>query len=254
MTHDDLSPDFLEKLKKVTAKRARIVIDHILKHGQITSEELKTVYGYDHPPRAIRDVREHGIPIETFRVTSSEGKRIAAYRFGNPDDIRDNQLKGRKVFPKTLKAQLFKEQNGHCAICHASYEMRYLQIDHRIPYEVSGDSDNEHHIGDYMLLCTSCNRAKSWSCEHCQNGQYDKNSDVCQNCYWANPIDYDHVAMIEERRVALVWRNHEVADFEQLKREAEQANISIHEYIKRFFQKNMIQIKSSVMRCTTFRF
>ena len=32
---------FIAKAKAVTAKRAKTVIDHILKHGHITTEELK---------------------------------------------------------------------------------------------------------------------------------------------------------------------------------------------------------------------
>ena len=39
------------KPSPVLAKRAKTVIDHILKHGHITTEELKNLYGYDHPPR-----------------------------------------------------------------------------------------------------------------------------------------------------------------------------------------------------------
>lgn len=68
--------------RSVTAKRPKTVIDHILAHGFITTEELKEQYGYNHPPRAVRDVRENGIPVETFRVTGSDGRKIAAYRFG----------------------------------------------------------------------------------------------------------------------------------------------------------------------------
>ena len=56
---------FLDLLHSVTAKRPKTVIDHILAHGCITTQELQEVYGYDHPPRAIRDVREYGIPIVT---------------------------------------------------------------------------------------------------------------------------------------------------------------------------------------------
>lgn len=55
-------PELLELLKKVTGKRAKTVIEHILQYGQITTQELKNTYGYNHPPRAIRDVREKGIP------------------------------------------------------------------------------------------------------------------------------------------------------------------------------------------------
>ena len=69
MTTKNYPPEFLNLLKSVVAKRPKTVIEHILKHGQITTEELKDTYGYNHPPRAIRDVREQGIPVKTFRVT-----------------------------------------------------------------------------------------------------------------------------------------------------------------------------------------
>lgn len=38
----------------MTDKRPKAVIDHILKHGLITTDELKPLYGYNHPPRAAR--------------------------------------------------------------------------------------------------------------------------------------------------------------------------------------------------------
>ena len=84
MTKKEYSEEFLDKLHSVTGKRAKIVIDHILKHGYITTEELESKYGYNHPPRAARDVREKGIPLETFHVTNSQGRAIAAYRYGDP--------------------------------------------------------------------------------------------------------------------------------------------------------------------------
>ena len=76
--------EFLELCASVTGKRPKTVIDHILKHGHITTEELKNKYGYDHPPRAARDVRELGIQLETFRVEAANGRKIAAYRFADP--------------------------------------------------------------------------------------------------------------------------------------------------------------------------
>lgn len=33
--------DILKRLRAVTSKRPRTVIDHIIEHGQITTEELK---------------------------------------------------------------------------------------------------------------------------------------------------------------------------------------------------------------------
>ena len=47
---------------------------------------------------------------------------------------------------------------------------RYLQIDHRIPYEVAGEEiGDERNPEKFMLLSGSAQRQKSWSCEHCQN-------------------------------------------------------------------------------------
>ncbi len=57
-----LPKEFIDLCHSVTAKRPKTVVDHILEHGSITTEELKEKYGYNHPPRAARDVREHGIP------------------------------------------------------------------------------------------------------------------------------------------------------------------------------------------------
>jgi len=52
----------LDIAKTVTGKRSRVVVDHILRHGNITTEDLEN-YGYKHPPGAIRDVREQGLPL-----------------------------------------------------------------------------------------------------------------------------------------------------------------------------------------------
>ena len=61
-----LPDDFVQLCQSVTAKRPKVVIDHILQYGFITTEDLKEIYGYNHPPRAARDVRDRGIPLETF--------------------------------------------------------------------------------------------------------------------------------------------------------------------------------------------
>ena len=79
------------------------VIDHILKHGSVTTEQLSELYGYDHAPRAARDVRELGIPLETFRVEGKSGRRIAAYRFGDPSEVRGGKLGGRKARAKRVQ-------------------------------------------------------------------------------------------------------------------------------------------------------
>lgn len=133
MSTSELPPEFREQLNHVTGKRSRIVVEHILEHGFITTDELEQTYGYMHPPRAVRDVREQGIPIETYRIRSPDGRNIAAYRFGNPEEAREGRSGGRITFPRKFKLALFDQQDGKCAICNGLFANRELQGDHRIP-------------------------------------------------------------------------------------------------------------------------
>jgi hypothetical protein len=228
----DLPEWFVAKVKAVTAKRARTVIDHILKHGHITTEELKDLYGYDHPPRAARDVREQGIPLETSRIVGSHGRSIGVFRFADLSKIRAGILAGRKVFPKELKKALLEQSGSKCGVCLTKYESRYLQIDHRVPYEVGGEGGGESAPEEFQLICGSCNRAKSWSCEHCANWTEKLDPKVCMGCYWASPESYKHIAMRPVRRLELVWSEQEVADFDRLSKVARRRGKPLPEFIK----------------------
>ena len=201
----------MEYIKLIKNKRAKIVIEHIIKHGSITTEELEKTYNYKHAPRAARDVREAGIPLVTFNKKSSDGKSIAAYKFGDLTKLQTSRIKGRIVFPKEFKEKLNELNNGRCFVCNGKFEERYLQVDHKVPYEVAGDdSSKERNINEFMLLCGSCNRAKSWSCEHCGNWHEDKNLNTCISCYWGNPNDYTHIALKKIRRIDIQWEEKDV--------------------------------------------
>ncbi|MBZ0275233.1 MAG: HNH endonuclease [Anaerolineae bacterium] len=228
---------FIQRIKAIRNKRPRIVAEHILEHGSITTEELATNYGYNHPPRAARDLREAGIPLETFRVKNTDGRSIGAYRFGDLEAVRHDRLAGRTVFPKEFKQQIIDHYGSKCAICQASFEPRYLQIDHRIPYEIAGDSaSGEWHVTDYMPLCGECNRAKSWSCEHCPNWRHDKNPQTCLTCYWASPESHTHISLQEIRRLAIVWHADEIRQYEYLKSQAGLSGESMPEFVKRILK------------------
>ena len=219
MTKEDLPRHFVELLESVRHKRARIVIDHILEHGQITTAELKDRYGYNHPPRAARDVREQGIPLQTVRVEGTDGRRIAAYRFGDPADVR-TMLHGRTAFASNIKRALIERHGPRCHIYCAAFPERELQIDHRVPFEIAGDTaGGPTDVDGYMLLCASANRAKSWSCEHCPNWQ-QKDPETCRTCYWAYPENHAHVATRDVRRLDIVWSEDEVDEYETLRSEA----------------------------------
>jgi 5-methylcytosine-specific restriction endonuclease McrA len=240
MSEPELSSELLALLTAVQGKRARIVVDHILQHGFVTTEELETVYGYKHPPRAIRDVREQGVPIETFAVKNSQDRSIATYRFADLNEIQEGRIGGRKSFSKAFKKQLIERYGSQCAICSTPYEERYLQIDHCVPYEITGDTEERNHA-DYMLICGSCNRAKSWSCEHCSNFQIIKNPNLCTRCYWASPLDYDHIALRQIRRLDITWREDEVNQYDQLKTLAENDNLP--DYVKKILQEHLAKLR-----------
>ena len=229
--------EFLELCRSVTAKRPKTVIEHILEHGHITTQELKEKYGYNHPPRAVRDAREHGIPLETFRVRGSDGRKIAAYRFGDISKKRFRKLSGRTGFSKKVKDFLIEKYGCKCFIYLEGMDERELQIDHRVPYEVGGDREGAANPDEFMLLSGSANRAKSWSCEHCENWQILKNKEICLSCYWANPEDYSHVAMRQIRRADLIWQGKETEQYERLKSDANELGKSIPEFVKQIIEK-----------------
>jgi hypothetical protein len=217
MSKTEIHPAILTQIKKVTGKRPLAVINHILEHGQITTEELKDIYGYNHPPRAARDVRECGIPLVTVRVVGTDGRKIGAYTFGDPAKIERYKLGGRMTFSKAFKQLLLDKQGPKCAITGEPYEPRYLSIDHRIPYEVAGErTAGEDHPEAFMLISAAAQRQKSWSCEQCRNWREVKDPEICRRCYWASPEQYDHIAMEQRRRVDLSWIGEEVGDYERL--------------------------------------
>lgn len=230
--------EFLDLLESITAKRPRTVIQHILEHGFITSEELKNTYGYNHPPRAVRDVREYGIPLVTYRVTGTDGRSIAAYKFGDPADVKNNLSKaaGRTVLSKALKQALIEKYGSKCFVYLETMDESILQVDHRIPYEIGGEHD-ENDIDYYMLLSPSANRAKSWTCEHCENWER-KDSSFCLHCFWAYPENYEHIAGNYEKIVSVVFTGDEIEDYRKLVaisgEETAQDLIKrlIHEYLK----------------------
>src|SRR5262249_222068 len=87
-------------------------------------------------------------------------------------------------------------------------------------------------VTEYMPLCGSCNRAKSWSCEHCDNWLERKDPAICATCYWASPEDYDHVAMRQMRRLDVDWEGEGVAEFDAVANAAEEKQEAMPEFVK----------------------
>ncbi len=215
----------LERINSITNKRARLVLDTLLKKGSISTSELQEA-GYDHPPRAARDVVELGIALKRVAVKRKDGQSIASYVFDERE--LDPSKTGRVVVAKKERDAIIKRKGSKCNLCGG---ISNLQLDHRIPYQVAGESQR-YEDDPFQVLDGSCNRKKSWECEHCQNWLKTKDLDVCNRCYWANPDQYTHVAMRPERRVDVTWVGGEVKAFERLLAEARRNKRTVAEEIK----------------------
>ena len=211
----NLPKEFLERLNSITDKRPKTVIKYILEHGYITTEDLKNL-GYEHPPRAARDVRERGIPLKTFKVKDSNGRNIAAYKFGDPDELKCvlSKTAGRTALSKALKKALINKYGAVCFIYLQQMDENLLQVDHRVPYEIGGEQDDSN-IDCFMLLSPSANRAKSWTCEQCPNWKR-KDYDYCVSCFWAHPEKYTHIADKEQRQIIITYTDNEIEDYNNL--------------------------------------
>ena len=181
--------------------------------------------------------------ISLFEFEEKSGKSIVAYKFGDLNKIQKDKLSGRSVLSKEFKESLYKLHNGRCFICFGSFELRYLQIDHRVPYEISGDDAAIQKNPDgFMLLCGSCNRAKSWSCEHCINWKEEKDPAICKQCYWGSPEDYLHIALKTIRRLDILWEEHEIKSYEKIKALANREKTSLPDFVKRVLAKNTLHV------------
>lgn len=160
---------------------------------------------------------------------------MGAYTFDDVSKIKRGRIGGRKAFSKKFKQELIEVYGSKDAFTGEPLDERYLQIDHRIPYEVIGDTNGNAPLDpkEFMLLDASSNRAKSWSCEHCDNLVKKHNPDICRRCFWASPEDYDHIAETQSRRAMVVWTGEETQHFDRLKSEADTLSIEVTALIKR---------------------
>ncbi|WP_156837338.1 HNH endonuclease [Nesterenkonia alba] len=184
------------------SKRARVAAEMILERGSCTTSELTELAHLSHPPRALGDLRDSGVELDSKLVSYTDAagnkKRQKCYWIVGTDPNK----KSRRNLSKKTKDEILS--SGRCEICGASHR---LQADHRVPFEIAGET-YPHVVEEFMPLCPSCNRAKSMTCENCPNRQV-KDTDVCGSCMWASPLDYRHVATQQVREVRAVLEDPE---------------------------------------------
>ncbi len=225
-----------KRLSRVTNQRARRLLELIVEHGEVTTEELTKRYGYSHPPRAKRDAVDLGFPIISRRVRSQDGTRnIAAYSLDHTATFVDGRT-GRRRLTKAFRDRLLKIADGRCAICGGTFPDRALQADHRIPYEIAGEVDKPH-VADFQMLCASCNSSKGRTCKgECPNWT-KRAAVVCATCIWASPETYEHIATRQRRQVTLTWDGADVETFDSIQAVAQAEGLDIATYLRRLLNR-----------------
>jgi hypothetical protein len=234
----DVEPAIRELAEKVISgggsKRAADVLKVMLDKGSISTDEINDL-GYNHPPRAIGDVRDAGVPVITGSGTSPRsGRRMAIYSLGIAADIQEGRVGGRSALPKKFKVALVVRYGSVDCITGARLDERVLQIDHRVPYRIAGDAGlSDHNVEVYMLLDASSQRAKSWSCENCPNMlPANRSPAVCKRCFWAYPEDYDHIATLQLRRTDVAWQDQDVGVHDKLKAIAAAQGLTVADILR----------------------
>ena len=138
---------------------------------------------------------------------------------------------GRRAFPSKFRADVLAAHESRCNLCNQPYPAKSLQLDHRIPYIVGGESA-ELKVADFQLLCGSHQRKKSWECEHCPN-RVAKDPSVCRTCYYAFPdTDTEHVATLPVRYLEVVFTEDEIDFFERIQKASEASGVSTASFVK----------------------
>lgn len=215
------SDEFIDWARKQqTSKRARAALEILLTRGSVTTGDLKAA-GYDHPPRAVRDLKDSGFAIES-QIVKVEGVRMSRYTLL---DSVSEAFAQRLPIPNSFRKKLFEAHDFLCSVCGGTFPTRMLQVDHRVPFHIDGDPpslETKH----FMPLCGSDNRAKSRSCETCVNWEL-RNPETCKTCYWHDPEDYLHIATLDERRLTILAQGDDVYTIDHLKDAAQQAGAPV---------------------------
>jgi hypothetical protein len=231
MARGDIPADVRKRIAEVRNQRARRLLELIVEHGEVTTEQLTSQYGYNHPPRAKKDATDLGFPIVSRTVSSKDGsRRISAYSLDLDAAFVEGRF-GRRAIPKATRAELLRRADGRCAVCGAVYADRVLQVDHRVPYEVAGESDAVD-LTNFQMLCPSCNRSKSWTCERDCPNWIGRDPSLCLTCLWGSPDRYEHVATRGRRQVTVVWDDEDVAAYERLAARATARGQDVATYLR----------------------
>ena len=79
-----------------------------------------------------------------------------ADRFVHREDFPQRTDLKETIVYKTIRHELFGQQEGNCNGCRHNFPFHNMEVDHKVPKSKGGPD----HISNFQLLCSGCNRLK----------------------------------------------------------------------------------------------
>lgn len=236
--------EYADEIYNKLYARGRKAIDALKENGIVTKYDLiRAGIAPSQTARAIRDLKDHGIPIQALsRIKTPESSNpVVRYTFGDRRDIHSEWQDGRRLVPKGMKEKLIRVYGARCAYCGEKLEPRKLQVDHRLPVKYFGElsQKEKRNPQNYLLLCPECNRKKAEAVdEGCAKTCYKTDDmSIIKSCYWYDPINYTHVCMKPVRKLEIKWDESDVDNYEALAKEAKKHGLSPQDLVKSMIEK-----------------
>jgi hypothetical protein len=205
--------EFLDLLVSNFSKRGNFVRDTMLTKGSVTRWDMLGA-GYD--PVAVCDLTSLGVTVST-KMISEKGKSSMEYTL-NPQAFIDRAESRMFMTPKERR-RFFRSYGCKCLTCSLTLDPRSLQVDHRIPFILVGNSLVK--LEGYSALkpaCPSCNSTREDICRECIKKR-GTNHEVleCRTCYWAYPENYTHIAGTHRSLILVASTRDDPSKLEQVR-------------------------------------
>lgn len=219
--------------------RAKAAADLLIEKGVITKYDFETTrVPISQAPRAIRDLKDHGIPVKTLeRVNVPQAKsKVNQYTLGSADDIDASKKYGRLYDPSGMKEKLAKLHGSTCVFCGKHLAPKDRELDHKLPVNIFGDLSSVERLNpnNYQLVCRKCNRLKREAVSHGAFDDRQDGMDVVKHNYWYDPVQYrknekDNLF----NQSIVVWNSGEdIRTYNQISQYAKYSNKSFPEALK----------------------
>ena len=243
--------DYIHDIYDKLYPRAKVAADLLIRKRVVNKFDFeKTSVPVSQVPRAIRDLKGHGIPIislERINVPQSKSK-VSQYALGDAKDIEANQKYGRQYNPSGMKRRLARLHGSVCVFCGKHLEPKERELDHKLPIEIFGELSPAERLNpdNYQLVCRNCNRLKREATSHGAFDDKQDGIDAVKSNYWYDPTQYrknKDDGLYNQSIV--VWKNNaDVQTYSQIKRYSKENNQDFQDTLKSIVNLGLKALKT----------